>query len=425
MNKQGNQGMAETGEQDGTKRLHQRLRRLGGRRQAAPEAAPPPRTSEHSRQPGTPITTPSGTAYLIEEEFPSDYLHGASPLVDSFAFEAELIADIARDASLSEVKREDLLFVDTETTGLAGGAGTLVFLVGIGQFMRGRFLLRQFFLRDPGQEEAMLAALMGNLEQGQAFVTFNGRNFDIPLLDMRFQMGMRAMTELKAWPHLDLLYPARRLWRNAFRDCRLGTLERDVLGVKRTEQDVPGALIPGMYVDYLRTGDAAEMQRVVYHNALDILSLVTLTGEILKRHRPDGIAALNGPEAIGVARWQQARGRNASAEEAFRAALKSKKRETRVDALRHYSAYLKQQDRRDEAAAYWMKWHDLAPEDPTPCIELAIYFEWRAGDLDLAQAWAQDALLCLSHWPATWQRDRVWGEIEHRVRRLERKQGAK
>ncbi len=416
--------MAETGDQDGTKRLHQRLRRLGGRRQTAPAAAPPPRPAGTSSQPGAPITTPAGTAYLIEETYTPDYIHGASPLIDSLPFEADLVADIARDASLRSVKREDLLFVDTETTGLAGGAGTLVFLVGIGQFLEGRFRLRQFFLRDPGQEIAMLTALMDNLEQGQAFVSFNGRNFDIPLLDMRFQMGMRALTELRAWPHLDLLYPARRLWRNAFSDCRLGTLERDVLGVERTEQDVPGALIPGMYVDYLRTGDAADMQRVVYHNALDILSLVTLTGEILKRHQPEGIAALSGPEALGVARWQQARGHAEPAEEAFRTALKSKKRGTRLEALRHYSAYLKRQDRREEAAAHWMKWHDLAPEDPTPCIELAMYFEWHAGDLEQAQAWAQEALLCLSHWPASWQRERAWGEIEHRVRRLERKQSA-
>ncbi len=413
--------MSETGDQDRTKRLHQRLRRLGGRRQAAPNEAPLLPISSEGRQLGKPVQTSSGPAYLIEEIYTANHKHGKVSLVDTFEFEAELAADVARDASLNTVDRSELLFVDTETTGLAGGAGTVVFLVGIGQFKQDGFLLHQFFLRDPAQEQAMLEALQAKLDEGRAFVTFNGRNFDIPLLDMRFQLGMRASSGLNSWPHLDLLYPARRLWRSALSDCRLGTLEREVLGVQRSEQDVPGALIPGMYVDYLRTGDAAEMQRVVYHNALDILSLVSLTGEILKRHRPDGISDLSGSEALGVARWQQERGRSNSAEAAFRAALGAKKTEFRIDALRHFSAYLKRKDRREEAVTHWMLWNELAPDDPSPCIELAKYFEWHNTDLGRAREWADSALLCLSHWPATWRRDQMWEAIEHRLRRLNRK----
>lgn len=413
--------MSETSDQDGTTQLHQRLRRLGGRRKVLPVKDSPPAVSSESQQLGKPIQTPAGAAYLIEETYRNDHKHGEVPLVEAFEFEAELAAEVARDASLTSVDRGELLFVDTETTGLAGGAGTVVFLVGVGQFKQDGFLLRQFFLRDPAQERAMLEALQANLEEGRAFVTFNGRNFDIPLLDMRFQMGMRSSSQLNLWPHLDLLYPARRLWRSALSDCRLGTLEREVLGVQRTEQDVPGALIPGMYVDYLRTGEAAEMQRVVYHNALDILSLVSLTGEILKRHRPDGIPGLTGSEALGVARWQQAHGRADSAEAAYLEALRAKKTELRIDALRHFSAYLKRENRRDEAAVYWKQWHELAPDNPSPCIELAKYFEWHTIEPDRAREWAETALLCLSHWPESWRRDQVWEAIEHRLRRLKRK----
>jgi hypothetical protein len=176
-----------------------------------------------------------------------------------------------------------------------------------------------------------------------------------------------------------------------------------------------------MYVDYLRTGDAAEMERVVYHNALDILSLVSLTGEILKRHRPDGLSGLSGSEALGVARWQEERGRPTTAERAFRAALQADKLQARIDALRHFSAYLKRENRRAEAVPLWTEWHELAQEDPTPCIELAMFYEWHEPDIKKACAWTESALVCLSHWHSSWRRDQVWGAIEHRLRRLNRK----
>jgi hypothetical protein len=195
-----------------------------------------------------------------------------------------------------------------------------------------------------------------------------------------------------------------------------------VLDVQRTDEDVPGALIPGMYLDYLRSGDATEMRKVVYHNAVDVLSLVGLTAEILARHDEGQVPALEPGEALGLARWHHGAGRVDLAEDAYRAALQAEDDDLKVEALRHYTTQLKREDRRAEAVSSWELWHELALDDPQPCIELSMYYEWHQHDYKHANRWAQEALMCLSHWNKGWRRDRIWAEVEHRIRRITEKQ---
>jgi hypothetical protein len=410
--------------------LRRRLSRLGGKagrknsrpsRQAgAPAVEAGSRAPAVGLPPGDELDTPSGPAYRIENLYPRNHRHGRASLADVLEFSPALAAEIAgnpADAPLSE-----WLFLDLETTGLAGGAGTLGFLVGLGAFVEGGFRLRQYFLRDPAQEPGMLRALQEDLERARGFVTFNGRAFDLPLLEMRYQLGLRRRWRLSGLPQFDLLYPSRRLWRRGLPDCRLGTLEGEVLGVERTEADVPGALIPGMYQDYLRTGDATELGRVIYHNAQDILSLVGLAAAVLRRHRDEELPELTGEEALAVARWHQTKGRGAAAELAYRAALRGAgEPAVRLEVLRSYSTYLKSRGRREQALEGWQEWHALDGEDPTPCVELAKYFEWAAGDLASAHRWTLEGLLSLSRWPAGWRRDQARASLEHRLKRLERK----
>jgi len=413
--------MPDGAEHDERKRLHQRLRRLSGERHRRRDPESKPEPAKPSIPLGQPVETSSGPAYLIEELYTPDFEHGSTALGQLLRFDSGLAASVAQDPGLSEAGPQDLIFLDTETTGLAGGAGTLVFLVGLGRFTADGFQLRQYFLRDPAQERAMLLALQTSLLEGAAFVTFNGRSFDLPLLDMRYQIAIRQASGLTGWPHLDLLYPSRRLWRRALSNCRLGTLEKEVLGVRRTEEDVPGALIPGMYLDYLRSGDTGEMQRVVYHNAIDILSLVALTGEVLARHRAGVIPDLSGAEALGIARWHQHHGQPEPAEAAYLAAIESGEDELRLEALRHFTLHLRREARRSEAVEYLKQWHALDPGDPQPCIELAKYYEWQTRELTAAREWAEKALLCLSHWPPGWRTDQAWSEIQHRLERITRK----
>jgi uncharacterized protein YprB with RNaseH-like and TPR domain len=365
------------------------------------------------------VPTARGPAFRIEKDYPLSFLHGSSRLCDAIDYSPGQAAAVVGQAALEKVGLDRVVFLDTETTGLAGGAGTLAFLIGIGRFTPAGFRLRQYFLRHPGEEPGLLEALRGDLETAEGFITFNGQIFDLPLLDMRFRLTLRQDRRLTAYPHLDLLHPARRLWRRILPDCTLATIEREVLQVEREQMDVPGALIPSLYLDYLRTGDATEIARVVYHNQVDILSLVSLTTHVLGRHHQDDAERLSGAEALAVARWHDGAGRPEPAEMAYQAVLSSSADESiHVEALRRFTQHLRRSGRWPEAIAGWKHWHALAPADPVPCLELAKHYEWRARNYVEARMWAEAALIALSHWEPGWRRDEMWSEIEHRLRRL-------
>ncbi len=406
---------------DEGKRLQQRLQRIKRKKAIRTPQLEKARREFLISHPGEPQETPHGPAYIIETQYPGTHEHGSSPLSSLTHCESASAAEGAADPSLEGLSLDDLVFLDTETTGLAGGAGTVVFLVGVGKFIEGEFWLRQYFLRDLGDEQAMLHAIEGDLQSSAGFVTFNGRTFDVPLLEMRFTLGMRKRFPLTEWPHLDLLYPARRLWRRELPDCRLFTIESEVLGVQRSGDDVPGELIPGLYLDYLRTGDSVEMERVIYHNAMDILSLVMLTVEVMGRHGTEALSNLSAAEALGVARWHQGAGRSGPAELAYRAAIESGDPIVRLEALRYHTAYLKHRGRRDQALEGWELWHTLKPDDPRPCIELAMYYEWHLKDLDMGKTWAEIGLTCLSTWPDDWRSEEISKDLQHRISRLKRK----
>jgi uncharacterized protein len=167
----------------------------------------------------------------------------------------------------------DLVFLDTETTGLAGGTGTHVFLVGVGRFAGGAFHVRQFFMRHPGDERSLLSALEADLRHATTLVTYNGRSFDMPLLETRYRMHGRALTPPEQ--HVDLLSAARAIWKHRLPNCALGTIERMVLGVSR-ELDAPGWMIPQLYFSYLRSRRIELLEPVFEHNRTDIVSLARI-----------------------------------------------------------------------------------------------------------------------------------------------------
>jgi uncharacterized protein YprB with RNaseH-like and TPR domain len=402
--------------------LRRRLDRLGNRRRPVKKRASEIPTPV-GLPPGDGIQTPLGETYRIENTYAMEHRHGVNAMGDLLLCDDRLAAEIAAQPDLLGVPLKDLVFLDTETTGLAGGAGTLIFLVGIGAFVEGGFRMRQYFMRDPAEEPAMLYALQEDLEAAGGYVTFNGRAFDIPLLEMRYVLGLQRQWLLSGEPQFDLLFPARRLWRRLLPDCTLGTLEREVCGVRRTGEDVPGEQIPELYMEFLRTGDGEAMQRVVYHNTIDVLSLVTLATQILARHGADRLESLSGSEALAVARWHQQSGRAQHADQAYRRARDGGSEALRLDVLRHHAGFLKRHARYEDVLEAWQAWHALKPDDPRPCVELSKYFEWIAHDLDQALHWAKAALVSLTHWEADWRRDQLWAEIEHRLERISRKQG--
>lgn len=401
--------------------LRRRFQRVGRRSRATGSVAESA-TPISDLPPGEEVATPNGAAYRLERHYPLRHEHGRWPLHAVLDYEPGLAADVAQQSGLRSIAPEQLAYVDTETTGLAGGAGTLVFLVGVGRFVDDGFRLRQYFLRDPAEEPAMLMALLDDLEPAGGFVTFNGQRFDLPLLEMRFVAGLRRHWRLSTLPQLDLLFPARRLWRHRLPDCSLGTLEAELLGVRRDDRDIAGAEIPGMYLDYLRSGRTEGIQRIVYHNAQDVLSLVGLTAHVLDRHAAD-IGGLAEDEALALARWHERLGRPGEAERYYLAALETSDPWTRREALSGYTMLLKSAGRRSEALSGWDEWGTLDPEDPTPAIEMSKYYEWHERDLGQALVWAERAHRSLETWPADWRRQAMEAAVQHRVTRLRRKRG--
>jgi hypothetical protein len=211
-------------------------------------------------------------------------------------------------------------FLDTETTGLAGGSGTYAFLIGIGRITPQGFRVRQFFMREFGEEASQLSAVFEHLKEFEVVITYNGRTFDQPLLETRFRM-VRQRSPFGSLEHLDLLHGARRLWKLRFDSCRLVDLENQILGVER-QGDLPGELIPYVYFEYLRTHEILRLVPIFHHNAVDILTLACLTAIVPHAFQPPELAQLShGAEMVGLARWWRQADQHENALALFRQAI--------------------------------------------------------------------------------------------------------
>ena len=223
---------------------------------------------------GERIENALGECWLVEHATHLEDFKGGLPLTRVHTLSADAVWVMAGDRSLAGFDLGRAVFLDTETTGLSGGAGTAAFLVGLGYVRGDRFVIRQYVMRDYHEEAALLAEVARELREFDFLVTFNGRSDDVPLLETRYRLN-RDRWPLGDARHLDLLHPARRLWKARLESCRLQVLEADLLGIRRDE-DVPGDQIPQIWFDYLRTRDARAIVRVLEHNRLDVLSLAAL-----------------------------------------------------------------------------------------------------------------------------------------------------
>lgn len=385
--------------------------------------------------PGVLAHTAAGSCYLVTTAWPLAEPRGPLPLgallePRSPSFPAGY--GIAADADFRRAA-----FLDTETTGLGGGAGIYAFMVGVGVVEDDAFLVHQLFMRSPSEEPALLTALAALLEERDLIVTFNGRGFDLPLLRGRYRQNRRhtpaeaqrmPLLDERA-PHLDLLPPARRLWRRRLQSCRLVNLEQHVLGLARSEDDVPGSEIPRLYVEYVRSGDAQEMRRVFYHNREDILSMVSLGAHLANAFCPaaddPARSPLPGEDWLALGCCYERDGHLAAAETAYRRSLEMLAPAQAGDAFARLGALYKRQGRWDEACAVWQRWLSSVPGgDVTPYVELAKHCEWRLGDLEQAQMWAEWALHGLRTGPpaaASVHDAGAVAELEHRLARLRRK----
>ena len=228
--------------------------------------------------PGQRRETEHGELHLIDEYLEPRHHHGRSPIAKALEVSTERLAQLALDPSLERIDLQRALFLDTETTGLAGGTGTVPFLIGIAWFEDQSMRIQQLFLPELGREGPMLSWLRERVQQSSCVVSFNGKTFDWPLLRNRFVLNRVRAPVLP--PHLDLLHCARRVLRPRLKSVRLVELERRVLGMHR-EDDVSGALIPQLYFDYLDGGDVSPIAKVIEHNANDLIALAALLAELV------------------------------------------------------------------------------------------------------------------------------------------------
>ena len=309
-----------------------------------------------------------------------------------------------RDESLSRKTRaaledpEKWLFLDTETTGLAGGTGTYAFLIGLAWWDACGLQVEQLFMRDFAEEHSLLHELSHRIAERPVVVTFNGKSFDWPLLENRFTMT-RSIAVPKLAAHLDLLHPARALWKLRLGSVRLVELERHVIDAPRLgwhrENDVASALIPQYYFDYLRGGPAEPLAGVVRHNQMDLRGLAALFCKVneLLSAAPNAANEIESLDLFGLSRFLQRRGDPDRAHSACAQALAmGLPAEFRPKARRDLALMAKRRGEHARAAEIWLQIVADLHDGIHACEQLAIYYERHARDLAKAAEFAQLAI---------------------------------
>ncbi len=333
----------------------------------------------------------AGEFFLARQALPFGRPYGRLRIGDVSTADLSPLSLFFEGATLPEPSR--LVYLDTETTGLAGGTGTCAFLIGIGAVEASQFVLRQFFLRDYPEEKAALAALAEVLNGYEGIVTFNGKTFDVPLLETRYSLS-RLKSPFSRRLHLDLLHPARHVWKLRLEGCQLTNLEKEILGITR-KGDVPGSEIPGIYFDYLRTGNARGLQPVFYHNALDIVTLAALTMQMARTIGDGGAETLKSSlDLFGLSRLFERFGAVEQSVSACQRALAvGLPWSVESRALWQLASQHKRGRRYEHAAEIWMELVRREDEFAIQALEeLAIYHEHRRRDASTAMQFAGEGL---------------------------------
>jgi uncharacterized protein len=402
---------------------------------------------------GRPVDTPFGRCVVVDRRYEAERWHGSIQIaqcaVDDLS--ALLILDPALRVSLADRGQTPAvglrtfprtIFIDLETTGLSGGAGTVAFLVGCGFFDLGAFQVRQFLLTSHSSERALLWAVAEFFKDADLIVTYNGKSFDVPVMETRW-LFHRLQMPLDGVPHFDMVHPARRLWRPRAASidvddggCRLATLERTLFNVNRVG-DVGGFEIPARFFRFLRSGDPRPLESVLEHNRLDLVSLAAVMARAVELARGGHLACRDCGEALALGRiYERAAvddrvssrdGVMNHAASCYRRGAESRATDVRAEALYRLALWHRRERRFTEAAAIWREVVDLTePRGVRRMLgmralrrfaaeALAVHHEHRDRDLDSAR---ELALFALEEAEAD---GRVADGVRHRLARLNRK----
>lgn len=365
---------------------------------------------------GEVVSTPYGDHLLVGKTFSGDFCHGGIRLSSFLEISGETLKIVAKRDDFQHDWRK-AVFVDTETTGLAGGSGTYAFLVGVGYFEGHSFKLEQYFMDDFDGEPALLYSLKKLLGDFEILVSFNGKAYDGPLLSARFLIN-RMENPLELMEHLDLFHGARRIFGERLESLSLSSLEQNLFRLER-EGDVPGFEIPSIYFEYLRDRNPLPLKPVFYHNRLDILSMVSLLVTMARvLEDPFGSGLCKAQDFYCLGRLYEDMGMWEKSMRCYQEALCSPP--VRDKALRRLSLLCKRAGKWKEAERLWIRMAKEGINRQFALIELAKFYEHKLKDYEKAAMAAREAL------DAAWEKKRLLGnlfdpsEVEEIRRRLER-----
>lgn len=363
------------------------------------------------------VNTHFGDVFIAKVRYPKDSVHGDVPLASLREISDTWLSRWGKFAQPCRFDYRKTVFVDTETSGLAGGGGTIPFLIGIGYFYHNQFRIEQFFSDSHAVEEGMLDIVSEFIRPFDTVVTFNGKTFDIPLLETRYILK-RKQSPFALLNHLDLLHPSRQLWGLSLEDCRLQTLERRILGFQR-DDDLPGEDVPYAYFSYLKRGNPDPLYRVFQHNADDIASLAAVLfrlWEAIKASESEQTPQIYFSRGKIMNRLGEKKKAVESFEKAREGVLSPS---GKLQVLLHLSMIQKSEGQWSEAEALWREIvGEPTPFHLLPYLELAKYYEHKTKDLLRARQIVES---CLNHIPE--HRIRDIDELNYRLSRLVRKIG--
>ena len=357
-----------------------------------------------------------GSVFSSNHYYSEDHIHGTVPLKP--VSRHEILAQWAQAAQLSDSAISDFIFLDTETTGLSGGTGTIPFMIGAARFIQNQFVVEQFFLRNPSEEKAQLAALTQFVDGGQAIVSYNGKSFDLPIINTRYILN-RLGNPFEEMAHFDLLHISRRVWKRRLKQCNLGNIEKEILQFQRSGEDAPGYLVPEFYRDYLLNGDGSQIAKVFYHNEIDVVSLsalFTTLAAILENPNPDNL--VHPADIYSLGKLMESLDKEDIAANLYASdGLIEANGEELVLSLLSRAKMFKRQKDYAKALPLWQKAHELSSAEAS--LELAIYYEHLAKDLTQALFYT-DSLLKQAESQPSPNKTSI-DQITHRLERILRK----
>jgi len=357
-----------------------------------------------------------GDLFEVKNLFPYKYQHGKGVLKREVIFSKLFDVTKIEDKLL---RLEEILFIDTETTGLSGGTGTMAFLVGLGYFTQTGFLTEQYFLDDPSDEMELIIKLNSTLFKYKVLVSYNGSSFDLPLLKTRFLIN-RVEPPFIHFQHLDLLHLSRKLWKLRLPTLKLRDVETEILSFIREEEEVPGWMVPQIYFDFIRNRDARPLKGVFYHNCMDVLSLAVIfiyISELLSD--PATKMHLNRLDLLSIARLFENNGLFDESTNLYKISLeRGVQGDLPPKMLFRYGQICKRLSQPQMALEFWEQAYQNG--DIASAIQISKYYEHELIKIDEAMQWAINSQKLLdNNFPANQHKAGIEKELQKRIKRLE------